>query len=120
MLITTKILLGMDINNYTKDQVINTYIEVMASKVEIYCNIKGIPANMEGIVAEMTAALYRKQYGDVSQASASVGKIKSETVGNHKIEYETGSTTTTSTSLTQDILNDHKMQLNPFRRIKFV
>lgn len=121
MLITIKILLGIDINDYSKDQVLNTYAEVMAHKVMSYCNIPSIPVQLEDVVAEMTASLYRTQYGlnNTVIAAPQAQQIKKETVGDHTIEYAT-TTNSSGTSVTSEILNDYKLQLNPFRRIKFV
>ena len=124
MLITTKVLLGISLTDYSKDQVLNAYCEIMANKVKAYCNIDTIPAALQDVVAEMVAVLYRKQYGSgdsMQMVTAQAGAIKKETVGDHTIEYVTdGSTSSTSTSFTQDIVSDHKMQLNPYRRVKFV
>ena len=124
MLITVKVLLGISLTDYSKDQVLNAYCEIMANKVKAYCNIDTIPAALQDVVAEMVAVLYRKQYGSgdsTQMVTLQAGTIKRETVGDHTIEYATaGSTSSTSTSITQDIVSDHKMQLNPYRRVKFV
>lgn len=124
MLITVKVLLGISLTDYSKDQVLNAYCEIMANKVKAYCNIDTIPAALQDVVAEMVAVLYRKQYGSgdsTQMVTVQAGAIKRETVGDHTIEYVTdGSTSSTSTSITQDIVSDHKMQLNPYRRVKFV
>ena len=124
MLITVKVLLGISLTDYSKDQVLNAYCEIMANKVKAYCNIDTIPAALQDVVAEMVAVLYRKQYGSgdsTQMVTVQAGTIKRETVGDHTIEYATaGSTSPTSTSITQDIVSDHKMQLNPYRRVRFV
>lgn len=124
MLITAKVLLGISLTDYTKDQVLNAYCEIMVNKVKAYCNIDTIPAALQDIVAEMVAVLYRKQYGSgdsIQMVTAQAGAIKKETVGDHTVEYVTdGSTSSSTTSITQDIVSDHKMQLNPYRRVKFV
>lgn len=124
MLIIIKVLLGISLTDFTKDQLINIYLEIMINKVKNYCNIKTIPVALENIIAEMTAALYLKQHGSGQSTQvivAQAGEIKSETVGDHKIEYVTsGSTSSSSTSITQDIMTDHKAQLNPFRCIRFL
>ncbi len=124
MLITVKVLLGISLTDNTKDQVLNAYCDIMQNKVKAYCNINTIPAALQDVVAEMVAVLYRKQYGsgDSTQMfTVQAGTIKKETVGDHTIEYVTdGSSSSSSTSITQDIVSDHKMQLNPYRRVKFV
>lgn len=124
MIITVKVLLGISLTDYSKDQVLNAYCEIMANKAKAYCNIDTIPAALQDVVAEMVAVLYRKQYGSgdsTQMVTVQAGDIKRETVGDHTIEYATaGSTSSTSTSITQDIVSDHKMQLNPYRRVKFV
>ena len=124
MLITAKVLLGISLTDYTKDQVLNAYCEIMTNKVKAYCNIDTIPAALQDVVAEMVAVLYRKQYGSgdsIQMVTAQAGAIKKETVGDHTVEYVTdGSTSSSTTSITQDIVSDHKMQLNPYRRVKFV
>ena len=124
MLITVKVLLGISLTDFTKDQVLNAYCEIMQNKVKAYCNIDTIPVPLQDVVAEMVAVLYRKQYGSgdsTQMVTAQAGTIKKETVGDHTIEYVTdGSSSSSSTSITQDIVSDHKMQLNPYRRVKFV
>jgi len=125
MLITVKVLLGIPLTDYTKDQVLNAYCEIMASKVKAYCNITTIPPALEDVVAEMVAVLYKKQYGSGQSTqliTVSAGAtIKKETVGDHTIEYATDtSSSSSSTSITQDIVTSHVMQLNPYRRVKFV
>lgn len=118
MLITVKTLLGQNINDHANDQLLNTYCDIMTQKVKNYCNITSIPTGLKDIVAEMAAALYRKQSG--LSAQTLVGAIKKETVGNHTVEYATDSSSSSSSNASGDILNDYTMQLNPFRRIKFV
>ena len=124
MLITTKLLLGISLTDYSKDQVLNAYCDIMQNKVKAYCNIDTIPVPLQDVVAEMVAVLYRKQYGSgdsTQMVTVQAGTIKKETVGDHTIEYVTdGSSSSSSTSITQDIVSDHKMQLNPYRRVKFV
>lgn len=130
MLITTKLLLGISLTDFTKDQVLNAYCEIMQNKVKAYCNIDTIPVPLQDVVAEMVAVLYRKQYGsgDSTQmvtVQVQAGTIKKETVGDHTIEYVTdgsssSSTSSSSSSITQDIVSGYKMQLNPYRRVKFV
>ena len=124
MLITTKVLLGISLTDFTKDQVLNAYCDIMQNKVKAYCNIDTIPVPLQDVVAEMIAVLYRKQYGSgdsTQMVTVQAGTIKKETVGDHTIEYVTdGSSSSSSTSITQDIVSDHKMQLNPYRRVKFV
>ena len=124
MLITVKVLLGISLTDFTKDQVLNAYCEIMQNKVKAYCNIDTIPVPLQDVVAEMVAVLYRKQYGSgdsTQMVTVQAGTIKKETVGDHTIEYVTdGSSSSSSTSITQDIVSDHKMQLNPYRRVKFV
>ena len=122
MLITAKVLLGIPLTDYSKDQVLNTYCEIMSNKVKAYCNIDAIPPALKDVVAEMVTALYKRQYGsgDSTQNVMAVAGvvIKKETVGDHTIEYETASSSN-SASVTQDIIDSHIMQLNPYRRIKF-
>ena len=124
MLITVKVLLGISLTDYSKDQVLNAYCDIMQNKVKAYCNIDTIPVPLQDVVAEMVAVLYRKQYGSgdsTQMVTVQAGTIKKETVGDHTIEYVTdGSSSSSSTSITQDIVSDHKMQLNPYRRVKFV
>ena len=124
MLITVKVLLGISLTDYSKDQVLNAYCEIMQNKVKAYCNIDIIPVPLQDVVAEMVAVLYRKQYGSgdsTQMVTVQAGTIKKETVGDHTIEYVTdGSSSSSSTSITQDIVSDHRMQLNPYRRVKFV
>ena len=124
MLITTKLLLGISLTDYSKDQVLNAYCDIMQNKVKAYCNIDTIPVPLQDVVAEMVAVLYRKQYGSgdsTGMITVQAGAIKKETVGDHTIEYVTDvSSSSSSTSITQDIVSDHRMQLNPYRRVKFV
>ena len=124
MLITTKLLLGISLTVSTRDQVLNAYSEIMQNQVKAYCNTDTIPVPLQDVVAEMVAVLYRKQYGSgdsTQMVAVQAGTIKKETVGDHTIEYVTDvSSSSSSTSITQDIVSDHKMQLNPYRRVKFV
>ena len=118
MLISAKVLLGIDPNQHDRDQLLNAYCELMSAKVMNYCNIQSIPPQLKTIVAEMAAALYKKLAG-ANQQSAASGSIKKETVGNHTIEYVTEEAPASS-NVTGSILNDYQMQLNPFRRVKFI
>ena len=124
MLITAKVLLGISLTDYSKDQILNAYCEIMQNKVKAYCYVDSIPAALQDVVAEMVASLYRKQYGSgdsTEMVTAQVGAIKKETVGDHTIEYVTDSSnSSSSTSITQDIVSDYRMQLNPYRRVRFV
>ena len=122
MLITAKVLLGIPLTDYSKDQVLNTYCEIMSNKVKAYCNIDSIPPALKDVVAEMVATLYTKKYGSGESTQlvtvAAGATIKKETVGDHTIEYDTSSSASSS-SVTQDIIDSHIMQLNPYRRVKF-
>ena len=120
MLITTKILLGLNVDDHSEDERINAYCEIMAQKAKNYCNIPAIPPGLKEIVAEMAAALYRRQTAASATVQATAGMVKKETVGNHTVEYVTDSTANSEGSVTADILSSHASLLNPFRRPRFV
>lgn len=123
MLITAKVLLGIPLTDYSKDQVLNTYCEIISNKVKAYCNIDSIPNSLKDVVAEMVALLYTKRYGNGESTQlvtvAPGSSIKKETVGDHTIEYNVDASSSSTSSLTQDIVSSHLMQLNPYRRVRF-
>ena len=117
MLITAKVLLGISLTDYTKDQILNAYCEIMQNKVKAYCYIDTIPAALQDVVAEMVAALYRNQYGSgdsTQMVTAQAGAIKKETVGDHTIEYVADSSSSSSgTSMPTRLANSLMASIKP-------
>jgi hypothetical protein len=129
VLADTKILLNIDLKDNSNDTLLNGLSRVMKQKVLNYCNLVEIPQALDLTVSEMVAALFKINYGATTtvsiastgtQAPVAVGVIKSESIGDYSVTYETSSSSksSTNTSDTESILNDFKGQLNKFRKIR--
>lgn len=128
MLADIKLLLDIPLNDNTKDQILNSLYRIMQQRVKNYCNIAEIPDALDFTVSEMTVAYYKQNYGastmsvgavDDNGNAVAVGAIKSESLGDYSVTYDTGSDSSSDSSAgTEGILADYTSQLNMFRHLR--
>lgn len=123
MLVMLKLLLGISNNDTSEDEILSMLLNMLTRKSLAYCNRTVLPPDMEDILIEMAASLYKRQYcGGASTVNSVISTgniIKSKTVGDIKIDYDTTAQVSQSTaSPIQSVMDDYSVQLNNFRRPK--
>lgn len=127
MLYRVKTLLGF--TDTSKDELLSNIIESLSRKALKYTNRPEVDEDLEDVIVDMTVSLYKSHYasqfgtGSTAHTTAITGGvIKSKSIGDVKIEYDTSSATSSSstTSATQQVMDDYREQLNILRRPKFV
>jgi hypothetical protein len=94
-----KILLGIDVNDTSQDNVLNLYLSRATNFVLNYCNLEEIPVGLDSVVEDIAILKYRLK---------GVEGIKSEGKGSLSESY--------IDSLPLDIIRE----LNRYRRIEFI
>ncbi|MEC1726924.1 phage head-tail connector protein [Schinkia azotoformans] len=89
----------LDINDTSKDSILNLYIARSTNFVKNYCNIIEIPESLNGVIEDITVFYYRNK---------GVENIQSEGKGSLSESY--------IKSLPVDIISE----LNNFARVKFI
>lgn len=127
MLPMIKLLLNISQSDVSSDAVLTYLININKSKILAYCNLTALPEALESVVVEIVAAQYKGQYASqpylaAQQTSPSTQQIKSETIGDYKVEYAASSSSSSSISASTSIsiLDDYKSILNQFRKVKFI
>lgn len=125
MLADIKLLLNIPLSDTSNDALLNSLYRIMQQKVKNYCNIATIPGELDFTVSEMTVGLFKANYGAQTIISIGTGQevptgvIKSESLGDYSVTYDTGSSTSASiSSVTGELLNDYSAQLNLFRKLR--
>lgn len=120
MLTTVKILLGIEDNS--KDQRIQTLIDIIKSRSLVYCNRTDIPVGLENLIIEKVISEYKANYGTTTLQSGeqvASGSVKSESIGDYSITYNTSGSSASSGSSTElSGMDDYKILLQAFRKIK--
>lgn len=105
-----KQLLG--IKNDDKDFILEFTIERVENTIKNYCNIKEIPTELNNTVLSMAMELYRTEnFGNEEEDK----NIKSIQVGDTTTTFETKS----NKDISKELLKDYKVQLNPFRKLRW-
>lgn len=98
MLENIKLVLGITDNS--KDSLIQYYINSYQNIILAYCNILELPVQLESVIERLI----------ISKMSGNDGTIKSETIGDYRVDYNTS----------EEELTPYIKILNRFRRVKFV
>jgi hypothetical protein len=98
MLENIKLVLG--ITDASKDNLINYYINVYQRKIIAYCNLIEFPLELESTVEELI----------INKMSNKDSTVKSESIGDYRIDYNVSS----------DELTSYSKILNKFRKAKFI
>jgi len=105
-----KLLLGITDSN--KDIILEFVISRVEDSIKNYCNLEYVPAELNNIVLSMAMEIYRiENFG-----SEETGKtVKTIAVGDTTTTFETN----INKEVVQGLLKDYKLQIDPFRRVRW-
>jgi hypothetical protein len=107
-----KKLLGIPLDNDSKDFLLEFTLDDIEQIIKNYCNIKEVPKELNNTVLRMAVDLYRiENFGNEEEGKA----VKSIQVGDTTTTFETK----TSEDISKQLLKDYKAQINPFRRLRW-
>ena len=105
-----KKLLGIPLEDNSKDFLLEFILEDTEQIIKDYCNIKEVPEELNNTVLRMAIDLYRNK--NPGEEDNSLGSISSITEGDTSISYRSS-----ATEFKDSLLNDYKAQLNKYRRL---
>ena len=76
-----KMLLGIDVTDHSKDEILNHFINQAAKMVLSYCNVTELSSDHDGTIADLAVCLYKNKDG--------IG-YKQMTEGERSITFEGG------------------------------
>lgn len=107
MLKKLKLLLNIDTEDYSKDELLSFVIDDCVNLITSYCHTDEVPTKLESLVPIMAADMWRRKgYGN----EAAPKEVKSISQGDRSVSYQ-------STVLdTETFLKEYEARLKPFRR----
>lgn len=109
-----KLKLVLGIQGSDEDDLLNYLLETTEQKILNYCNIKELPEELEDVLVDMTADVYRFRQRDMGE-----GRVSQINVGDTAISYsDSGNFNIMTGAGGADFLKNYKAQLNRFRRMK--
>lgn len=107
-----KQLLGLDIEETSKDVPLQFIVDNVEETILNYCNIEELPVGLINTAYRMCIDLYRNE--SIGEENTPIGNITS---------VKTGDTTTGFSNVASDfkdsLLKNHKAQLNRYRRLSW-
>ncbi|RXI46270.1 hypothetical protein DP145_06750 [Clostridium tetani] len=105
-----KKLLGMPLEDNSKDFLLEFALEDVEQIVKNYCHIKEVPEELNTTVLKMAIDMYRNE--NLGEEESSLGSISSITEGDTSISYRSN-----AAEFKDSLLNDYKAQLNKYRKL---
>ena len=131
-----KRLLDIKLDDYSKDDVLSTVIDLVTAKVKIFCNIKSDNPILKDfdflmLISQIVADAYNSYKPDPSENSEEQrafnmpqGEVKSVTIADYKVEYNVASksqsfTTSSMGDAVNFNLDKYDEELVNFRYVRF-
>ncbi|RXM79642.1 hypothetical protein DP144_00050 [Clostridium tetani] len=105
-----KKLLGITLEDNSKDFLLEFALEDVGEIVRNYCHIKEIPEALNNTVLKMAIDMYRNE--NLGGEESSLGSISSITEGDTSISYRSS-----ATEFKDSLIKDYKAQLNKYRKL---
>lgn len=105
-----KKLLGIALEDGSKDFLLEFALEDVEQIVKDYCHIKEIPKELNTTVLKMAIDSYRNE--NLGEEESSLGSISSITEGDTTVSYRSA-----ASEFKDSLLNDYKAQLNKYRKL---
>lgn len=105
-----KKLLGIPLEDNSKDFLLEFTLEDTEQIIKDYCHIKEVPEELNNTVLRMAIDLYRNK--NLGEEDSSLGSISSITEGDTSISYRSS-----ATEFKDSLLNDYRPQLNKYRKL---
>lgn len=114
-LIKLKTLLGIPVDDTSKDGRLVFSLEFVVDSIKTYCNIAEIPAALGHVVLQMAEDYYRSKYPDEFPQSQSIQSVKrgdvTTTFGSAKANIKSGPGAA--------FVQNYVAQLNAFRKLRW-
>lgn len=105
-----KKLLGIPLEDNSKDFLLEFALEDVEEIVKDYCNIKEVPKELNNTVLRMAVDLYRNE--NLGEEDTPLGSISSISEGDTTVSYR-GSVS----EFKDTLIKDYKAQLNKYRKL---
>lgn len=105
-----KSLLGIDVNDETKDALIMFTLEDVYETIQNYCNTPGVAEGLYNTMFRMAIDLYKHE--NLGSEEMALGSISSISEGDTSIHYRSA-----ETEFKDSILKTYKAQLNRYRKL---
>lgn len=105
-----KKLLGMALEDDSKDFLLEFSLEDVEQIVKDYCHIKEIPKELNTTVLKMAIDMYRNE--NLGEEENSLGSISSITEGDTSVSYRSA-----ASEFKDTLIKDYKSQLNKYRKL---
>ncbi|KGI42505.1 phage head-tail connector protein [Clostridium tetani] len=105
-----KKLLGIPLEDNSKDFLLKFALQDVEQIVKNYCQIKEVPEELNNTVIKMAIDMYRNE--NLGGEESSLGSISSITEGDTSISYRSS-----ANEFKDSLLKDYKAQLNKYRKL---
>lgn len=105
-----KSLLGIDVNDTSKDELVKFALEDVYEIIQNYCNTPGVAEGLYNTFIKMSYDLYKNS--NLGSEEMALGSISSISEGDTSIHYRSN-----ETEFKDSILKNYKSQLNRYRRL---
>ncbi|BDR66978.1 phage protein [Clostridium tetani] len=106
----SKRLLGIPLEDNSKDFLLEFALEDVEQIVKNYCHIKEVPEELNTTVLKMAIDMYRNE--NLGEEGNSLGSISSITEGDTSVSYRSS-----VAEFKDSIIKDYKAQLNKYRKL---
>lgn len=105
-----KKLLGIPLEDNSKDFLLEFALEDVEQIVKNYCHIKEIPKELNTTVLKMAIDIYRNE--NLGEEESSLGSISSISEGDTSVSYRSS-----VAEFKDSLIKDYKAQLNKYRKL---
>ncbi|WMJ79541.1 phage head-tail connector protein [Clostridium sp. MB40-C1] len=105
-----KKLLGLPLEDDSKDFLLEFTLEDVEQIVKDYCHIKEIPETLNTIMLKIAMDMYRNE--NLGEEESSLGSISSISEGDTSISYRSA-----ASEFKDSLIRDYKTQLNRYRKL---
>ncbi|ACQ53978.1 phage head-tail connector protein [Clostridium botulinum] len=105
-----KKLLGISLDDDSKDFLLEFVLEDIEQIVKDYCHIKEIPEALNTTVLKMAIDMYRNE--NLGEEESTLGSISSISEGDTSVSYRNS-----TTEFKDSLIKDYKSQLNKYRKL---
>lgn len=105
-----KALLGISIDDSSKDTILEFIIEDVEETIKNYCNLNEVPVELSNTVIRMAIDLYRNE--NLGNEEASLGSISSISEGDTTVTYRSA-----ATEFKDSLLKNYEKQLRRYRKL---
>jgi hypothetical protein len=105
-----KKLLGIPLDNDSKDFLLQFTLEDIEQMIKGHCNIREVPKELNNTILKMAVDLYRNE--NLGEEESSLGSVSSISEGDTTVSYKSS-----SNEFKDTLIKDYKTQLNRYRKL---